>query len=97
MDYNFKIETVEAGQRNKYGDSCYHFVITNASKIDYSEHVVKEFCTKFLKPAKFSEEERRKALKESGDFGLNFASYYTQFEKTGDRMYVYKVVMPSTH
>ena len=97
MDYHFKVESVEAGQRRKYGDSYYHFIIENASEIDYSEHVIKEFCTKFLKPAKFSGKERREALAKSDDFGLNFASYYTEFEKVADRKYVYKVVMPSTH
>lgn len=98
MDYNFKIETIEAGQRKKYGDSYYHFIIENASEIDYSEHVVKEFCTKFLKPSIFSESERREALnKKDAHFGLNFASYYTQFQKIADRKYVYKVVSPSTH
>ncbi len=97
MDYNFKVETVEAGQRNKYGDSYFHFIIENASKIDYSEHVIKQFCTKFLRPAKFSEKERREALNKSNDFGLNFAGYYTKFEKVADRKFVYKMVEPSTH
>ena len=97
MEYNFKVETIEAGQRAKYGDSYYHFVVENLSKTNFADHIVKQFCTKFLRPTKFNESERRVALQESKDFGLNFAAYYTKFEKIADRKFIYKVVEPSTH
>ncbi len=96
MNYNFKVETIEAGQRRKYGDSYYHYIITNESEVNFTDHVVKEFCTKFLKPAR-PEKEIREALQNGGDFGLNFAPYYTEFKKVDDRKFVYKVVHPSTH
>ncbi len=98
MDYNFKVETKEAGQRNKYGDSYYHYIVENASEVDFSEFIVKQFCTQFLKPAKYSYKEWRETMqKEPNNFGLNFASHYTEFKKIGDRKYVYKVTQPSTH
>ena len=46
-EYNFKVTTIEAGQRARYGDSYFHYEIENLSEINYSEHVVMEFCKRF--------------------------------------------------
>lgn len=98
MKYNFEVKVIESGQRKKYGDSYFHFEIENLSEIDFHESVVQNFCTGFLRPAKFSEEKRREELaKPNASFGLHFAPYWTEFKKVGDRKFVYKVVEPSTH
>jgi hypothetical protein len=97
-NYNFKVTTIESGQRAKYGDSYFHFEIENISDIDYSEQVVQNFCTGFLRPARFSHEKRREELaKPDASFGLHFAPYWTEFKKVDDRKFVYKMVEPSTH
>jgi len=95
QQYNFKVETKEAGQRRKYGDSYYHFIVTNESEIQYNEHVVKNFCTKFLRPAQCSIAERQKKMDE-GKMSP-FCAYWTQFTKIDDRTFEYKVTEPSTH
>lgn len=94
--YNFEIETLESGQRNAYGDSYYHYIIEDKNENKHSEFTVKRFCTQFLEPSRYSESEY-KALDKNKDFGLNFAPYYTKFEKISRNKYVYKVVRPSTH
>ncbi len=97
-DYNFRVTTIEAGQRAKYGDSYYSFEIENLSEIDYSEIVVKQFCTNFVRLARFSKEERDKQISnQSFAFGNYFSPYYTEFKKVGERKFIYKVVEPSTH
>jgi hypothetical protein len=97
-EYNFKVTTIEAGQRAKYGDSYFHFEIENLSEIDYSEIVVKQFCTQFLRPARFSEAERKEQISNpSTSFGNHFSPYYTEFKKISERKFVYKIVEPSTH
>ncbi len=97
-EYNFKVTAIECGQRAKYGDSYFHFEIENISDIDYAEHVVRGFCTGFIRPARFSEEKRRELLsKPDADFGLHFAPYWTEFKKVDERKFVYKMVEPSTH
>lgn len=47
LNITFKIDTKEAGQRNPYGDSFYHYLITTMQE----EHVVKAYCTKVLRPS----------------------------------------------
>jgi hypothetical protein len=97
-DYHFKVETKEAGQRRRYGDSYYHYVVEVVSQPDYSEEqAVRQFCTGFLEPARYSEDKIKELMKKEHDFGLNFAPYYTEFKKTGDNTYSYKVTRPSTH
>lgn len=97
-NYNFKVTTIESGQRAKYGDSYFHFEIENISDIDYAEHVVQNFCTGFLRPARFNQEKRREHLsKPDVDFGLHFAPYWTEFKKVDERKFVYKMVEPSTN
>lgn len=98
-NYHFDVETRESGQRRKYGDSYYHYIITDKSEKGKPEHIVKQFCTGFVKCVRYSQEERKKKLDEveSGTLdAIHFASYYTKFEKIGDRKYEYKVVSPST-
>lgn len=98
QDYNFKVTAIESGQRNRYGDSYFHFKIENWSEIDYHENVIKNFCTKFLRPASMSEAEWKQRKKDNpDDFGLNFAPHYTSFKKIDDRTFEYKVTEPSTH
>ncbi len=98
MKYNFEVKVIESGQRKKYGDSYFHFEIENLSEIDFHESVVQNFCTGFLRPAKFSQEKRREHLSKPGaDFGLHFAPYWTEFKKVDERKFVYKIVEPSTH
>jgi hypothetical protein len=45
-EYNFKVNTIEAGQRGKYQDSYYTYEVTSALPPDQ----VKDFCMKLLKP-----------------------------------------------
>lgn len=97
-EYNFKVTTIEAGQRAKYGDSYFHFEIENLSEIDYNVRVLMEFCTRFLRPANFNHQQIKDELaKPNASFGLHFAPYWTHFEKVEDRKFVYKMVEPSTH
>lgn len=86
-DYHFEVETVESGQRAKYGDSFYSFVVKVISESDLDESVVQNFCTKFLHPAAPSRAKQKNP----------FHTYMTEFKKTGDRTYSYRCVSPSTH
>ena len=45
--YTFEVETIEAGQRQAYGDSYYHFKVTSRHPMD----VVKGFCMGALRPS----------------------------------------------
>lgn len=85
-EYHFKVKTIEAGQRRKYGDSYYHFEVEDLSESGLHEAIVKNFCMSFLQPAK-----SREAKREWHE------SYVTEFKKVGDRKYSYKVTQPSTH
>lgn len=99
MIYHFEVETKESGQRRKYGDSYYHYIVTDKTERGIPEHIVKQFCTGFVKRAKYSEKQRKEKLDqvEAGKLdAIHFANYHTKFEKIGDRKYEYKVVSPST-
>ena len=99
MEYRFKVENKESGQRRKYGDSYYHYIIEDlCDPKNTTDFITKKFCTTFLQPA-VSEEQRRKDKLVGGSegFNLHFKPYYTMFEKIENRKYEYKVVMPSTH
>lgn len=91
MDYNFKVETVEAGQRRPYGDSYFYYIVES----DNVEFVVRQFCTKVLKHAPITQDEVKAHVEKEG-FGGNFTPYVTLFEKRGGK-YHYKVTSPSTH
>ena len=97
MNYNFDVETLESGQRRKYGDSYYRYIIVNNSEVDFNEFVIRSFCTRFLKPAISNEKRKELIGKEVGLSEHHFATHYTRFEKTGDRTFEYEVTMPSTH
>jgi hypothetical protein len=43
-EFNFKVETKQAGQKRKYGDSFYHYEVISI----HPEHQVNEFCTNVL-------------------------------------------------
>ena len=45
QDYNYEVETLEAGQRNAYGDSYYSYKVTSKRP----EHEVRLFCMTILK------------------------------------------------
>lgn len=84
--YIFDVECLEAGQRRRYGDSYYHYIITNKCKIEYDDCVIKNFCTGFIKHAV-----------EPAEMENAFAPKITSFKKIGDRKYEYKVEELSTH
>jgi hypothetical protein len=44
-NYNFEVETIEAGQRQSYGDSYYSYKVTS----ERPEYEVKDFCMKVLR------------------------------------------------
>ena len=44
--YQFNVETIEAGQRQSYGDSYYVYKVTSNEQ----EWDIKNFCMKVLKP-----------------------------------------------
>ncbi|WP_372776476.1 hypothetical protein [Mangrovibacterium sp.] len=96
MDYQFKVETKEAGQRRAYGDSYYHYIVTDNSPKKHHESVVQNFCTGFVKPA-ISEKMRKERMEKEGFGAATFASYWTTFRKIGDNTFEYKVTQPSTH
>ena len=86
-EFNFVVETVEAGQRRKYGDRYYHYKIENKSEVDFSDGTVERFCRDFLQPAARSVSEKTNP----------FETYMTMFRRIGDRLFEYKCVSPSTH
>lgn len=102
-NYNYTVETKEAEQRRAYGDSYYHYIITDNEhdptapkyKLDSNLRTVKSFCTNFLDKA-IPQSDRKKHIEEKG-FGGNFTHYYTSFKEISNGIYEYKVVSPSTH
>ncbi|MDA3862028.1 MAG: hypothetical protein PF445_12470 [Melioribacteraceae bacterium] len=92
-NYSFNVTELEA-PRTPYGDHHENFLIKDVSKKEIAEYRVKEFCTKFLRPA-IPKEEREE--KKKTDFAMNFCRYYTVFRKLGERQYEYFVIKPSTH
>jgi hypothetical protein len=102
-NYNYTVETKEAGQRRPYGDGYYHYIITDNNhnpnavnyQIDIELRMVKRFCTEFLDKA-IPESDRKEHIKKNG-FGGHFTHYYTSFKKISGGIYEYKVVSPSTH
>jgi hypothetical protein len=46
-NWNFNVETIEAGQRHSYGDSYYAYKITSTE----SEWNIKKFCMCVLEPS----------------------------------------------
>jgi hypothetical protein len=96
--YTITVETKEYGQRARYGDSYYHYIVSSP---DMEEYKLKEFCTKVLEPAISFEDQPK-------NFGNNFTHYYTCLNTLkkgnwlgkGDELNTiieYKVVSPSTH
>ncbi len=96
MEYIFNVETKEAGQRKSYGNSYYHYIVEDKTERGLQEREVKQFCTGFLKPAKYSHAEWLQAQKEGGGAEVHFSNYYTEFKKISDRKYSYKVVSSYT-
>ena len=96
MEYRFNVETKECGQRKSYGDSYYSYIVEDLTEIGLPEYQMKQFCTGFLKPAKYSHAEWLQAQKEGGGAEVHFSNYYTEFKKISDRKYSYKVVSSYT-
>ena len=44
MEYRFNVEKITAGQKRKYGDSYYHYIVTS----DLAKYVVRDFCMNVL-------------------------------------------------
>lgn len=94
----FEVETKESGQRRRYGDSYYHYIVESKHGV----HIIKDFCTKLLNPAITQEKYKEEQPK---DFCNNFTHYYTALDvlqekkmlKDGVNIVEYKVVHPSTH
>lgn len=42
-----EVKVLHAGQKKKYGDSYYEYKVTS----NYSENIVRDFCTKVLRPS----------------------------------------------
>ena len=97
-EYKFVVETKEAGQRNPYGDSFYHYIIES----DCQLHTIEAFCKKVLKPSipasQYNEEDK-------GYCADHFRSYCTEYIvlqkppplEAGLTKVSYKVTSPSTH
>lgn len=81
----FEIETIEAGQRRKYGDSYFHFIVTNKSDINYADFLMKSFCMSFVRKSFLPDE-----------MPNMFSPKCTLFDKKADRTFVYKVEEAST-
>jgi NADH:ubiquinone oxidoreductase subunit D len=96
MEYKFDVEVLESGQRRAYGDSYFRYRIVNNSEVDYSDHVIKSFCTGFLRVS-ISEAKRKELIKKEDTMSSHFTSYFTKFEKTDERTFEYEVTEPSTH
>ena len=79
-DYNFDVETKQAGQLRPYADSIYHFIITDKSEKAKSEYRMKEFCTQFLRKGY---EKDKMPTWSSGEILI--------FKKLEDRKWEYKV------
>jgi hypothetical protein len=95
---SFTIETKEAGQRRRYGDSFYHYIVES----EQSLQTIEAYCKKVLKPS-IPHEQYKKEQNES--FDNNFRNYYTEYKvlnevgflEDGFNKVSYKVVSPSTH
>lgn len=95
--FEFKVETKEAGQRRRYGDSYYNYVVESKHDIP----MIEAFCTKVLKPAIPAEQ----YTKENNCADNHFRNYYTMFEVVHQKEFLsdelnkveYMVVSPSTH
>ncbi len=82
--YKFTVEIIQAGQKHKYGDSYFEYIITNECKFD-NDSIVERFCKGVLcPPVRFK------------DSPCHFDSTET-FKKIADRKYRYYQVLPSTH
>lgn len=85
--YNLEIETLESGQRRRYGDSYYRYIVEDKGENALPGPVVEFFCRQFLKPA----------VKSRADQKCWADTYMTGFSKIGERKYEYTCVSPSTH
>ena len=100
MKITFEVETIESGQRRRYGDSYFHYKVTSTQDAD----TVKRYCTKVLRPS-ISYEQYQKDQKENATMDNHFRNYHTilkvlhssSFMDDKPSVVEYKVVSPSTH
>ncbi|MCP4354751.1 MAG: hypothetical protein GY793_03780 [Proteobacteria bacterium] len=98
IEYKFIVKTKEAGQRSKYGDSFYHYIV----KSNLDPYMIEAFCKHVLNPA-IPDEQYREEEHISTD--NHFRRYWTIYEVIenvgffgeGMNEVEYKVVIPSTH
>ncbi len=98
IEYKFIVETKEAGQRRKYGDSFYHYIV----KSNLDPYMIEAFCKHVLNPAIPANQYREE---ENISTDNHFRSYWTKYEVIkkagffceGMNEVEYKVVSPSTH
>jgi len=94
--YVFEVEVIEAGQRRRYGDSHYHYIVESEKDLQ----TIENFCKKVLKPAIPSTQYR----KEDNCADNHFRNFFTKYEvieakeflESGKNKVEYKVVSPST-
>ena len=83
--FNISVEVIREGQPRPYADSEYEYKI----KVEnYNEFMVKQFCTKVLKPCVQTREEWD--VKDADSY---FRGCYT-FSKVGENEYKYYVNQP---
>lgn len=81
-EFNFKVKTIEAGQRGKYQDSFYHYEVTSKEP----EFLVRKFCMKVLKSSY-----------EKKDMPNAFAGQLLEFKKITDNKHPDNILdAPST-
>jgi len=97
-EYTFKVETIEASQRRKYGDSYFHYIVESKNDL----RTIESFCKKVLKQ---SIPEEQYWEEDKGFCSAHFRSYCTVYSVLHKAKFLsgelnrieYKVVSPSTH
>lgn len=84
--YTFAVYEIRGGQPRAYADSDYEYVVTS----DQPEHVIKRFCTGFLKPHNQSKENWKKYTEDAPSF---FRGYH-EFDKLDEHTWRYHVHIP---
>ena len=84
---SIEIETVRSGQPRPYADSHYEYILTVEGM---SEHEVKAYCTKILRP---HSQTRAEWVAGKTNEACYFSGYYT-FDKVAENKYKYYVMQP---
>lgn len=90
----FEVTVIHEGQVRRYGDSIYRYQIAS----NYSEHIIKGFCTGVLYPA--THEAPNAKYNGSTNFPFGLDSYYKfsrmGINEKGNQIYEYVVCRPYT-